>query len=451
MNVEPSDLPKMADRKTICLGMIVKNEAPIIIQTINHLMSFINFDYWVINDNGSTDGSQELICNFFKDKKIPGELDETAWKDFGYNRTVVLDRAYNKTDYIFIWDADDEIKGNFVFPSNDLLIFDEYYFTFGGTTYYSRRQLFNNKLHWKYVGVLHEYSQSNENDDIRKNLKKKYIDGDYFFVSGRTGNRSKDPKKYLNDAIILEKSFKEAYEKGDDIYNRYAYYTAQSYKNCDMYGKAIEYYKKVLTLNNWAQEKYISCLEIYLQYERLKLEDNGVLYLVDAYKYDNTRVECISQLVKYYCRKKMNKEANMFYSLIKEHYESTYVKTNDAIRCYEVNYLFMQKKEYDFYLPYFMIIVSTKLGDFQTFSKMYEIIFLRKYFTVGEWWVNNLYYNIQFGIDKLPKTIEFLQNLVSYVKSYNKENNKTLENIKYIHNVVDYYKKELGLDCGNIL
>jgi len=59
-------MPPTPPKKTICLGMIVKNEAQIIVQTLTQLTSFIHFDYWVINDNGSTDGTQELIRTFFK-------------------------------------------------------------------------------------------------------------------------------------------------------------------------------------------------------------------------------------------------------------------------------------------------------------------------------------------------------------------------------------------------
>ena len=49
--------------KTICLNMIVKDEAHIITETLNNISKYI--DYWVISDTGSTDGTQDLIKNFF--------------------------------------------------------------------------------------------------------------------------------------------------------------------------------------------------------------------------------------------------------------------------------------------------------------------------------------------------------------------------------------------------
>jgi len=51
--------------KTICLNMIVKNEEHIIADTLKNLCSYINFDYWVISDTGSTDNTKKLICDFF--------------------------------------------------------------------------------------------------------------------------------------------------------------------------------------------------------------------------------------------------------------------------------------------------------------------------------------------------------------------------------------------------
>ena len=59
--------------------MIVKNEAHIIADTLEHLHKFIKFDYWVISDTGSTDKTKEIIINFYKKKGIPGKLVEHAW------------------------------------------------------------------------------------------------------------------------------------------------------------------------------------------------------------------------------------------------------------------------------------------------------------------------------------------------------------------------------------
>jgi hypothetical protein len=50
-----------------------------------------------------------------------------------------------------------------------------------------------------------------------------------------------------------------------------------------------------------------------------------------------------------------------------------------------------------------MIIVSERLKKHKIGIKMYEIIFEKKV-QVGEWYVNNLMFNLQFFIDKINPT-----------------------------------------------
>ena len=98
------------EKPTICLNMIVKDEADIIVNTLSNIINKIPIHYWVICDTGSTDNTAELIKNFFKEKDISGELIHEPWRDFAYNRTKALEFAYKKTDFLFLFDAD-EVDG----------------------------------------------------------------------------------------------------------------------------------------------------------------------------------------------------------------------------------------------------------------------------------------------------------------------------------------------------
>ena len=129
--------------KTVCLNMIVKNESHVIEKTLENICSKINFAYWVIVDTGSTDNTKEIITNFFKKKNIKGELHDTEWRDFAYNRTDALNKAFNKTDYVFIFYADDEIEGELIFPE---LKCDMYYLISGKTFVYKRALLISNRI-----------------------------------------------------------------------------------------------------------------------------------------------------------------------------------------------------------------------------------------------------------------------------------------------------------------
>ena len=163
--------------QSICLNMIVKNEAHVLPITLDHLLSKIPISYWVISDTGSTDGTQDMIRNFFKNRNIPGELVEHSWRDFGYNRSKALECAYKKTDYLFIFDADDSIGGDFVMPHR--LTADRYDFVFGRGFTYHRPLLINNRLRWEFRGVLHEFLS--HIDPIKSS---EVFPGNYFIESG---------------------------------------------------------------------------------------------------------------------------------------------------------------------------------------------------------------------------------------------------------------------------
>jgi GR25 family glycosyltransferase involved in LPS biosynthesis len=420
-------------KKTICLTMIVKNESHIIANTLEHLWKYIKFDTWFISDTGSTDTTKEIIIDFFSQKGVKGILQEEPWRDFGYNRTKAFEGAYKKADYAFVWDADDEIHGNFNLPTN--LIGDSYKFIFGdnGVTY-SRPQLFNMNKKWCYRGVLHEYAECLESCDSTID-----VIGNYFFRSGKSGNRSKNPNKYLDDALILEKASEKALIEKNSLYNRYIFYCACSYKWCGKKEKSIEIFKKALSLPIWSQEKYVSCLDIYLQCEELKKPEEGIYYLIESNKYDSDRLECFYELIKYYCIRNMSTVSYGYYTVIQNFYENQY----DPSRLSDK--LFANKIVYEFLLPYYMIIVGESTNNLKTSAKMCECVFKYKSSFVGEWWVRNLIHNMQFCMDELPVNLNFLNSCVSYLNMVkDKGVNFEESQLKVIDKLIDKYKPLIG-------
>ena len=141
-----------ADKPTVCLNMIVKNETEVIRRCLGSSKPLI--DYWVIVDTGSTDGTQEMIKDFMKD--IPGELHERPWKNFAHNRNEALELAKGKADYVLIIDADDvfEYPSDYKWPE---LKMDGYFIQVQDCgTNYERFHLISNHIKWKWEGVLHE-------------------------------------------------------------------------------------------------------------------------------------------------------------------------------------------------------------------------------------------------------------------------------------------------------
>jgi len=382
-------------KTSLCLNMIVKNESHIIVDTLTKLLLKIKFDYYVISDTGSTDDTKILIKTFFDKMFIPGEIWNDEWKDFGYNRSLALNHAFNKTDYLFIFDADDYISGEIILPDlNGFNSFNSFMLKFGNeSNAYERMCLVKNNIIWKYIGVLHEYITTEEQ------IITGHITGNYFIVSGRTSSRNNDPNKYIKDAEILEKGYYESLKNEDNLHNRYVYYCANSYLDAGNKEYAIKWYNLTLKSNGWFDERYNACLKLY----ELTNENN---YLVQSFHHNPRRVEGIYYLIRHYTCENMHSIAMGYYNFIKNYYENEYLTDNLSTK------LFANVMDYTFYLPYYMVIVCEKLKDYTTGLKMFEIIF-EKMTIGGQWWADNLLYNLQFfnysSLTKLNDYLLFLE------------------------------------------
>ena len=319
----------MNSNKTLCLNMIVKNESEIIIDTLTKLLKKINFDYWVISDTGSTDNTIELITNFFNERNIKGEMFEDKWEDFGTNRTKALEHAYNKTDYLLIFDADDEIYGNFKLPNE--YEFDAYHFTIGSDSFsYQRRLLVNNRKKWKFVGVLHEAIDCLEPSTCSDLL------GDYYVISGRTSSRNKDPNKYYNDAIILEKGFEKEKDSDKGLAARYSFYCGQSYKDAGLKyaDESIKWYLKCLDINHWNQEKFYACLMLGDIYQAKGDNHNAITYWLKTIEYDEERIEGVLNAMNLY----RNTGNNLLVNLLYERFKNYNKKLTNKLFIYTSSY-----------------------------------------------------------------------------------------------------------------
>jgi tetratricopeptide (TPR) repeat protein len=250
---------KKKKKTTICLNMIVKNEAHVIKDVLACMSKYI--DYYVICDTGSTDNTEQEITTFMNAKKINGEIHHHEWKNFGHNRSLALTAAIGKGDYVWIIDADDLIDGNLVLPSP--MNADGYNLKFGTSFVYERTQIVKNdtgtgklKYGWTYYGVLHEYiAPSTKHIPIFKK-----IDGNYNINSRRLGARNKINDKYLKDAIVFEKELTE--NPNGPLSTRYYFYLAQSYRDAKMPEKAIENYWIRIKRGGWNEEVYYSHIQI---------------------------------------------------------------------------------------------------------------------------------------------------------------------------------------------
>jgi len=279
-----SPLPA-AEKQTICLNMIVKNESEVITRCLNSVKPMI--DHWVIFDTGSTDGTQDIIRECMKD--IPGELHERPWVNFAHNRNEALDCARDKADYVLIMDADDFLEFEKPFQKGKLTKDNYQIRIFRDSVSFYRTQLISMKCPWRWEGVLHEYLTCDEHcsSDILDHV---------LYRTTHEGARSQDPDKYLKDAQLLEAALKE-----EPNNTRYVFYLAQSYRDAGLNEKSLEWYKKRISMGGWDQEVYYSMLQAaHLERDLKYPEEEIVESYCRAFRYRPHRLETTYYLMGLY-------------------------------------------------------------------------------------------------------------------------------------------------------
>ena len=269
---------------SICLNMIVKNEAHVIRRCLDSVRPLITT--WCIVDTGSTDGTQELIRDLMKD--LPGQLHQSDWKGFGASRTEAVHHARGQADYLFFIDADAELMlpEGFVRPE---LTADAYYLQHRySESAFSRLDLVATRRDWRYVGVLHEAL------DCGGPFSSATLPGP-FILERPEGARSRDPRKYEKDAEVLEQVLRE--QPGDP---RTTFYLAQSYRDAGRLELALETYRQRVSLGGWDEETFVALLRIAQLLETLARPEAEVVhaYLL-AHEARPGRAETLGRLACY--------------------------------------------------------------------------------------------------------------------------------------------------------
>lgn len=360
--------PNNPHKKTVCLNMIVKNESPVIEKCLASVKGMI--DYWVIVDTGSTDGTQQIIKNFMKD--VPGKLYERPWVNFAHNRNEALDLARNKTDYIMLIDADEMLvfDKDFTKPALDK---DVYIITTQqkGSSDYMRMFLLNTHLDWKWKGVIHEICESTQLKTME------HIKGVVNFSDTSAGNRSKDPKKYIHDAEVLEAALKNEPDN-----SRYQFYLAECYASAREFCMSLENYKKRAAMGGEHKEEVFWALFRSARIEEI-LNMPPKIFINSywkAYNFRPTRIEPLYYLGSYYLRMK---EYALAYDVLKKGLSN--LQTNDI--------LFVERWVYDWDLQYKLAQAAYYTGEIQEFRAILTQLLQKK--TLPENVKAEIEYNLQ--------------------------------------------------------
>lgn len=279
-------------KNKICLNMIVKDEGPIIERCLASLKGFI--DYWVIVDTGSTDGTQKIIKDFLKD--IPGELHERPWVNFGHNRQEALDLARGKSDYVLFMDADEKLlfPKDYVKPPLGLACYFATFIDPEDAVNFPKILIIDSNPAWNWVGVVHEYLTMPENATYGT------LNDVTCLRATSTSNRSQDPRKYHNDAKLLEEALLT-----DPDNSRSVFYLAQSYCNAKEYEKSLKNYQRRMDMSGAPHEAMWSSYVVGRLHEILNHSSEEIInsYTVCYQRYPN-RAEPLFRLSDYFIRNK---------------------------------------------------------------------------------------------------------------------------------------------------
>lgn len=282
--------------------MIVKNEAHVIADSLASVKPFI--DTWIIVDTGSTDDTKAIIRKVLKD--IPGTLYDRPWVNFAHNRNEAILLAKNKADYLLFMDADDLIVAieNFQWPKLEK---DFYSITSTGVDVSCCKIfLVNNKLDWRWKGVLHEYLVCGTADKI-VDLSFEPLNGIKIHLNALPGSaRSLNPETHINDIKTLQTVL-----ESEPNNRRYQFYLARTYLELKEYELALKAFKKRAAMGGINDEElFWSLLHIALLQEKLdRPPDTIVEGYFAAYEYRPTRAEPLYYLATYYLRHQENAEA----------------------------------------------------------------------------------------------------------------------------------------------
>ncbi|MGX7707643.1 glycosyltransferase [Methylobacterium sp. Gmos1] len=228
--------------------MIVKNEADKIEKCLRSVADHISC--WVIGDTGSTDGTQDIIDNFFRSRGIPGELHSFPFETFDQARNAALDLARESRldyDYLLFTDADMEL----VVDDEDFadrLSADVYQVLQKSGVAYWNSRLLRRGAEARYLGVTHEYLSLTGGTTEQ-------LDGIWFVDHASGTNRA---GKFARDAALLRDGLATATDPF--LRTRYTFYLANSLRDDGDHAGALAQYEARAGMGYWQEEVFFSLL-----------------------------------------------------------------------------------------------------------------------------------------------------------------------------------------------
>ena len=292
---------------TICLAMIVRDEAHIIRRCLDSVSPYI--DHAIICDTGSIDNTCIVARAYLKDHKIPGGVYHHPWIDFAHNRTRAMEAAaLTGCDYTLVIDADETlvVGDPFVFST---LTADAYrvMMQFPGVSY-PRVNIMRSALDWRYVSPIHEYATCTP-PAVELLLDPAAV---HMWTDGQ-GARGQSGDKIQRDLATMQQ-----WVTDEPNSPRAWFYLAQGYETNNRISEAIAAYTKRVSLGDYVEEVW------YSHYRMAKLCDlvgnwpAAQLHYLDAYNCQTHRGESLYWLAIGHHNRQQDHAAMLYLEAISE-------------------------------------------------------------------------------------------------------------------------------------
>lgn len=237
--------------------LMVKNEAAVITQTLQPFVDGGVKDF-VVFDTGSTDGTQEIAREFFKQHALESAyVVEEPFVDFSTSRNRALatvEQLFPQATFMLMPDAEwymhnaEALVRFCECHKNDF--FDSYFVSIRSTTmafYVSRLIRCRTGIH--FVGVVHEV--------LNKLTIVNVPDESYFEWRPTQKGQEKSAQRWKRDRDILLKSYEQ--NPGDP---RTLFYLAQTYECLGDWENAYIFYEKRAAIHGWDEENFMTLFRL---------------------------------------------------------------------------------------------------------------------------------------------------------------------------------------------
>lgn len=316
-----------AEKKSkIVMISMFKNEASVIGRMLESCLPYV--DYYVLQNNGSTDGSDQIVKDFLVNNKLSGELYnvEEGWVGFGWNRDHLIQYC-QKTDHGCDWilkmDCDEilEVDDSFDWSILDDTSIQGFHIPcLNGSSVYYRAWMWNAKLPWRFNhDPCHETIYC-EIPEIGQNFKRYDLPLSFRHIGSTQGQSWTNPTKFISDSLILEEKMIKENSLLSDVYH--FWYIGKSYFDaykCHEFplkesqqkqyaSRSIYYFEewlKFVSENNLGEDGYITKIFLAESYKFIGDEKNCIRCYTEAEKFAPGRNDHLMGLAEFYNEKKL--------------------------------------------------------------------------------------------------------------------------------------------------